>query len=462
MTDENTTDDTTDQPGGANQLVRRGFDGITLAHEGPATQALIAKETATIQARWIMALKRPRLMDEVRQKLIQECKRVGFAEKAIYNVPRGDKSIRGLTIRFAEVAMRCMTNMSAEAVTIFDSDEERLVRVTATDYESNTTWMRDITVKKTVERKFLKKGQQAIRARTNSYGEPVYIIEATDDDVTTKEGAMISKTSRTAILRLIPGDLRDEMFRLCDTLMADKARKDPDGEKKRVLDAFAGLNIMPNKLEEWLGHGLDQLTPAEVAELSKLYRALREGEIDWADAMEGAEETRARAKAEAKVAAAAAAKARAEAPKTGNPPASSNGNGQKTEPPASTTTAKPADAPKTEPAAKTEPARTVSIAVMPGAHGSPKTDAKHDDKKIASSSGKGTAAVKDKMSKSEEPKPAPAAAQSTPPPPGKEERDCSICGVPIDVPIEVPVGTQRCYSCKDEVKDGEKPGESQD
>lgn len=416
------------QEPGTNQLVRRNFEGVTLAHEGPATQALIAKETAMIQARWIMAMKRPRSIDVVRQMLLQECKRVGFAEKAIYAVPRGDKTIRGLTIRFAEVAMRCMTNMSAEAVTIFDTDEERLVRVTATDYESNTTWQRDITVKKTMERKFLKRGQQPIRTRTNSWGDPVHIVEATDDDVTMKEGSAISKTSRTAILRLIPGDLQDEMFRLCDSLMSDKARKDPEAKKKDVLDAFAGLSIMPNQLEEWLAHPIAQITPAELVELGQLYRALREGEIDWRDAMDGAEEARARAKAAAKA-----------APKTGAPAAAA-------------TTAKPADAPKTDAAPKTAdkaPTATATTTAAPAA--APKADdAKPEDKKT--SSGKGTAAVKDKISKpAEEAKPA-AAPTAAPPPPGKEERECSMCGVPIDVPVEVPKGTQRCYGCSEQAK----------
>ncbi len=412
------------QEPGANQLVRRSFEGVTLAHEGPATQALVAKETAMIQARWIMAMKRPRSIDVVRQMLIQECKRVGFAERAIYSVPRGDKHIRGLTIRFAEVAMRCMTNMSAEAVTIFDTDEERLVRVTATDYESNTTWQRDITIKKTMERKFLKKGQQPIRSRVNSWGDAVHIVEATDDDVTMKEGSAISKTSRTAILRLIPGDLQDEMFRLCDALMSDKARKDPEAKKKEVLDAFAAFGIMPNQLEEWLAHPVSQITPAELVELAQLYRALREGEIDWRDAMDGAEEARARAKAAAKSAAKTAAPAAA--------------------PAAAATPAKTADAPKTDAAPKTADKAPAATTAAPKAD-----DAKPDDKKT--SSGKGTAAVKDKISKpAEEAKPAPVTA--APPPPGKEERECSMCGVPIDVPVEVPKGTQRCYGCSEQAK----------
>src|ERR1051325_3623418 len=94
-----------------NQLMRREFAGIALASEGPATQALVAKATADIQARWVMALRRPRNLDDVRQDIIKECKRPGFAKVAIYSVPRAGTQIKGLSIRFAEVAMRCMGNL---------------------------------------------------------------------------------------------------------------------------------------------------------------------------------------------------------------------------------------------------------------------------------------------------------------------------------------------------------------
>ncbi len=409
-------------PRANNQLVRRQFDGITMAHEGPATQALIAKETASIQARWIMALRRPRQIDQVRQDLIAECRRPGFAEKAIYSVPRGDGTIRGLTIRFAEVAMRCMTNMSAEAVTIFDTDTERLIRITVTDFESNATWLRDVTVRKTIERKHLKRGQTAIRSRVNSYGDTVHIVDATEDDVATKEGSAISKASRTAILRLIPGDLRDEMFKLCETLMQDKARKDPDGERKKVMDAFAQLNVKPTQLEEWLGHPLAQITPAELVELQQLYRSLREGEIDWREAMDGAEEMRERAK----VAGKAQAKAAAAAPAA---PAAANG-------------AAPASSPATNAPKEKPPEKQAD-----------KQPSEKPTGEKASSSGKGTAAVKDKIAKADKPAdPPPPAAEakpqpvSAPPPEGKEERACAMCGVPVDVAIGDPPGA-RCYAC---------------
>lgn len=268
-----------------NQLVRRSFEGVATLVNNAATQALTAKATADINARWMIAMHRPRDLMTVRSDVLRECMRPKFAKAAIYAVPRGGGMIKGLSIRFAEAAMKAMGNMGCEAQTLYDSDEERVIRVTVTDFEGNTAWSRDLTVRKTKEVRNLKSGQRPIRQRTNSYGDTVYIVEATDDDVTTKEGSAISKASRTGILRLIPAWLLAEAQEKCEAVQRDSNAQDPDGERRKMFDAFAGLNVKPSWLSDWLGHPADQATPAEVTELQQLYRAIRDGQTNPAEAL---------------------------------------------------------------------------------------------------------------------------------------------------------------------------------
>jgi hypothetical protein len=270
----------------ANQLARRDFSGMALATENMATQALIAKARADIEARWIMAMRRPRNLDDVRQTILKECRRPGFAKAATYSVPRGGKPIIGLSIRFAEVAARCMGNLPVETQTIYDSDNERIVRVTVTDLETNVTWSRDLTIKKTVERKQLARGQRPLGDRVNSYGDRVYIVPGTDDDVAVKEAAAISKAVRTLILRLIPGHIQDEAEALCLQIARDQAAKDPDGERMRMLDAFARYSILPSDLADYLGHTTERLSPAEITELRAIYQAIGDGETTWQEVLE--------------------------------------------------------------------------------------------------------------------------------------------------------------------------------
>lgn len=438
----------------ANALMRRHFDGgVTMAHENSATQALIAKSTADSQARWIMAMRQPRDPHMVRQELKRECERPALAKKAVYAVPRGGNTIRGLSIRFAEVAMRCFGNMNCEAQTLYDSDEERVIRVCATDYESNASWSRDITIKKTVERKAIAPGQRPIRVRMNSQGQQIYIVEATPDDVNMLEAAGISKAARTAILRLIPGHLQDEMRGICEKVAATEAAKDPDAERNTMLDYFAGIGVMPEQLTEYLGHPIERCTPAELTELRFLFGALRDGEADWgtisADVAKARAATKARAKKHTDEQKAAA---EAKAANQAKPPVDAKATEQPSTPPK-----------------ETKPAQ--------GSGGSGGQ----------TSTGKGTSAAKDKLAKdkaaaeakakeappAEPPKDhaAPASAPSAPsspqpanksqfaapddklppdigtPAPGTEFRMCAGCDAVVEVTIEAPAGS-KCYACR--------------
>lgn len=267
-----------DQPG-RNAIVRRSFDGVSTLMQNAATQALTAKATAEINARWMIAMHRPRAMEVVRERLLRECKRPGFAATAIYSVPRGKGKVQGLTIRFAEAAMVAMGNLGCEAMTLYDSDTERVVRVSVTDYEGNSAWSKDVTVPKTKEVRELRNGQRALSQRENSYGDTVYRVEATDDDVAVKEAALISKASRTGILRLVPGYLLAQCREQIDATVRSRAKEDPDGERQRMVDEFGKIGLKATWLVEWLGHSVEDATPDEIADLRQLYRAIREKEI---------------------------------------------------------------------------------------------------------------------------------------------------------------------------------------
>lgn len=415
--DERPGDDNNDERPGAlttparsNQIARRDFSSTSMAQGSASTDALVAKARADTEARWIMAMRNPRNLDVVRQDLMEECRRPGFADVATYARPVGkeqdketgewvEKFADGLSIRFAEVAMRCMSNMQCKAQTVYDDVTVRMITVTAVDYQSNATWEIDLTVHKTVERRKLRRNQRAIAERENSFGDRVYLVAATDQEVATKAAAEISKAARTCILRLIPGHLQDEGFLLCRKVAADRDAKDPKAARHRMMDAFGALGVSPTQLEEWLGHGTDAIVPVERDALLKIHSAIKEGEITWAEAL--SERLKVMAAAKAKAAAATV------------------------DPSENVHTPKPA-----APAASAPAPRSTST-------------------------GKGTAALKGALS----PKPAPSPYLDLPPdtePPaaGHEYRACAGCEVPIEVPIGDPSGVL-CGSCASAMRDQE-------
>src|SRR5208337_3723267 len=103
---------------GGTSIVRTSFGEQSVEKRSEtASTAVAAQAQAEIQARFIMAMQRPRDDDNVRVRMLRECARPAFAKRAYYSLPRGDKPgrltgipnrIEGLSVRFAEAAVRLM------------------------------------------------------------------------------------------------------------------------------------------------------------------------------------------------------------------------------------------------------------------------------------------------------------------------------------------------------------------
>lgn len=279
-----------------------------------AAVAMAAKQKAIVEAKYMMALARPRDYDKVRQDMLKDASRPNFANVAIYHKPVG-KGVEGPSIRFVECALRNMRNIDTNADTISEDDERRIIRVSVTDLESNSSYSQEITVTKTVERSKLPQGEKPIRVRTNSYGKPVYILHGTDDDILNKQNALVSKAIRTLGLRHVPGEIVDEALQIVRKTMATQDAADPDAAKNRLIDAFAQLGVAVESLKDYVGHELSALDPNELQTLRAIYSAIKDGETSWKAVMDDKAEKDAEAKQATKNGKVAAAKPKQETKK---------------------------------------------------------------------------------------------------------------------------------------------------
>ncbi|WP_423196757.1 Phage recombination protein Bet [Cupriavidus sp. H19C3] len=264
-----------------------GAQQTTHALVETASTAVAAQAKAMVEARYVMAMQRPRNWDAVRQTLLRECRRPSFAhnKSAYYRKPIG-QGVEGLGIRFVEVALRCMTNVLVETSMIFEDDSKEVHRVSVTDLESNLTYPLDVRVSKTVERSKPMDDGSFLSVRKNSYGKDVFTVPANDDDLLNKRAAQISKAIRTLGLRIIPGDMQDEAEDIIKSVRMDEAARDPDAERKKVADAFAGIGVKVSDLQAYLGHSLDNCSPAELVDLRGIYGAIKDGEATWKSVMD--------------------------------------------------------------------------------------------------------------------------------------------------------------------------------
>ena len=266
----------------------QGFGTATTERSNEiGTTALAAKAKAEVQAPYIVAMERPRDWDMVRTKIMKDCARTAFAATALYRKPiGGGKTADGLSIRFAETAMRCMGNLEQSTTTYYDDENKRILKVAVKDLENNISYSEEATIEKTVERSTLKDGQTPISSRINSYGKTTFLVSATQDELLNKANSAISKCIRNQILRILPADIKEDATALVWKTRSDETKRDPNAMKKKVVDAFIAIGVQPVDLKAYLGRELEGLRPEEIEHLRSIKEAIVEGETTWKAVME--------------------------------------------------------------------------------------------------------------------------------------------------------------------------------
>lgn len=247
------------------------------------SSVLAAQAKAEVEARFIVAMNRPRDHELIRARLKKEIERPGFADAAWYSVPnRGE----GFSIKFAEAALRNLCNIDPRSRIIYDDEDKMIIVAEVIDLETNVCISNTIIVEKLVERQFLKKGEVAISQRLNSSGKTVFLRRATKDEILPMMNSQISKSYRNSILRLLPGDIQDDCKRRILEIRRNNDAKDPDALKRQVCDSFDSIGIGPDMLKRFLGHSIDSSSPAELEELRNLYRNVKAGEVNFHEELE--------------------------------------------------------------------------------------------------------------------------------------------------------------------------------
>lgn len=230
-----------------------------------APTAAAAKEQYEIQGAMILAQKFPRNEDRAFQSLMRACGRSSFAEDAEYSFPRGGTQIKGPSVNLAREAGRIWGNLRYGFNITNDADGFRQIKGFAYDLETNVKIEAEDGFKKLVFRK------------NKGWVEP---DERDLRELTNRRAAILV---RNCILQILPKDLIEDSLNAVHETLRSQAKKDPDGERKKVLTAFSGLNITAQMLEQYLGHPLSQSSPSEIVELRGIYKSISDGNSTWAE-----------------------------------------------------------------------------------------------------------------------------------------------------------------------------------
>jgi hypothetical protein len=263
--------------------LREGMGDRSMTQSGSTAAEMVSAQTeAEVKAGFALAQMNQRNEEDSRVGILRACQNPKFAEKAIYKKPIGKTTLEGPSIRFAEEMIRNWRNVKIIQQIIFDSPRNRIVRVICYDLQANIPYGEDIIIDKTVERKFAN-DRDVISERVNSRGEKVAIVIATEDEVKIKQAANVSKAIRNNGLRLIPAHIVDEAMDKCRETMRSGVKQDPEAGKRKLMDYFAKIGIVPSDLEKYLGKPIEQIIPADLVDLQAVYNSIKDGEATWAE-----------------------------------------------------------------------------------------------------------------------------------------------------------------------------------
>jgi hypothetical protein len=255
-------------------VVKKEEFGMTEVQQGMDVKAAgeASAKQHEMQAAIIVAKKFPRDEAQAFAKLMHAAKRPSFAEDATYAFPRGGAQVTGPSVNIAREAARVWGNIRYGLEVLRDDGVSRQIRGWAWDMESNTKVEAEDDFRKLVYRKqggWIEPDERDLRELTN------------------RRGAILI---RNCILQLLPKDLIEDAIWQCGVTLKDRAAKDPDADRKRLVVNFAEYNITPEMIAKKLGHPLTEATPDEMVELQGIYTSIKDGTSTWREYTNGGDE----------------------------------------------------------------------------------------------------------------------------------------------------------------------------
>lgn len=238
-----------EQPFGRMIAAQNGINAGSIAIEQE-------RAIAEAQGQLTLAKRFPRSMSAAMTEFLDTCASPEFAATAFYSVPnRGS----GPSIRFAEEAARCYGNFQYGHRELSRSEGKSEIEVFAWDMQNNNYSKRQITV---MHVRDTKNGPMPLRDQA---------------DIDNRIANVASKQMRGRILALLPKHLLAAGIERCKQTLAGGGEVPLRDRILRMAQAFGRFGVSDAHLQAYLGHGVDQTTLDELADLMGIFNAIKEG-----------------------------------------------------------------------------------------------------------------------------------------------------------------------------------------
>lgn len=219
-----------------------------------------SREAQEVMVSMYVAKQFPRDTVAAYGKIMQDCQRVGLAEKAMYEYPRGGQMVTGPSVHLARAIARSWGNLDAGYKVLEQTSTESVVMAYCWDKESNFRDTKIFTVP---------------HVRDTKNGRTV-LTDARDIYETIANQA--ARRVRACILTVIPQDVLEDAIEQCTkTLAGDTKMPLPDMVRSLVKNYGEQFGVTQEMLEKFIGVKADAFTHQSAIRLKNVYNTLRDG-----------------------------------------------------------------------------------------------------------------------------------------------------------------------------------------
>jgi hypothetical protein len=217
-----------------------------------------ARAIAEAQGKLVIAQKFPRSEQQCFLKMIESCKRLSFADQAIYSYPRAGSTVSGPSIRMAEELARNWRNVDFGTRELSRRTGESEMEAYAWDMEANVVRSIRFTVKHLRDKK----------------GGAVPLTD--ERDIYEITANMAGRRVRACILAILPPDYVDSSVDECRKTIAGKNDKPMSDRIKEMLLAFKQYNVTAEMIEKRLNKKTEDIFMDELIDLSAIFNSIRD------------------------------------------------------------------------------------------------------------------------------------------------------------------------------------------
>lgn len=244
------------------------MQGGVMAQMDKINQGTVAIEAsraiAEAQGKLVIAKRFPRNEVAAYAKAMEACQRPTMAEKAFFSLARGEKTVEGPTIRFAEELARCWGNIDYGIKELSQDDGKSEMQAYAWDLETNTQSVQNFT----------NPHQREVGKGSNKR----MVTLTTQRDIYENNANMATRRLRSRILAILPAWFVEGAIAECKRTLAGNNDTPLIDRVKKMVVQFAKLGVTQEQIERRLKRKADTMTADDFIEYIGIYNAIKGGE----------------------------------------------------------------------------------------------------------------------------------------------------------------------------------------